>query len=409
MPEQTLRPETADQVLDALKWAVAEETPLEIVAGGSKQAMGRTAQTANVLDVSRLAGIETYEPAELYIKAGPATPMSEVGRTLSDSHQMLAFEPMDLGALLGEAPGGGTLGGVVACNLSGPRRIRFGSARDHLLGFEAASGRGETFKSGGTVVKNVTGFDLSKLMAGSYGTLAVMTSVTLKVLPAPEKTRTVLLFGDDAEAARQAMSAALGSAHEVNAAAFLPQAVAGASGVDLVSAAGSGVVALRVEGPAASVAHRCTALRDALGAGWAGVEELHTGRSIDFWREVRDVAPFHGDDRQVWRISVAPTDGPEVGRKLASALDAQVLYDWGGGLVWAAIPARADAGHGEVRDAVTASQGGHATLIRAAADVRAQVPVFQPQPGPLLEVTKRIKQGFDPSGVLNPGRMYAGV
>lgn len=409
MPEETFRPETAAQVLDALKWAVAEATPLDVFAGGSKRAVGRPAQTGHALDLSGLSGIDAYEPAELYMTAKPSTPMAEVERALAENHQMLAFEPMDLGVLLGGKDGCGTLGGAVACNLFGPRRIRYGAARDHVLGFEAVSGRGEVFKSGGTVVKNVTGFDLSKLMAGSHGTLAVLTSVTVKVLPAPEKTRTVLLFGGDAEKARAAMSAALGSAHEVNAAAHLPGAVATASAVDLVKGHGGAVTALRVEGPAASVEHRCKALREMLAGDWREVEELHSTRSVDFWREVRDVAAFHGDDRQVWRVSVAPTDGPAVGRRLKEALGAEVLYDLGGGLLWAAMPPREDAGHAQVRDAVAGSQGGHATLIRAASQVRAQVAVFQPQPGPLFEVTRRIKEGFDPNGVLNPGRMYAGL
>lgn len=410
MPEQTLSPATKEQVLDVVKWAAAEETPLDVVGRGSKQKYGRPSQATHALDLSRLAGIDAYEPAELYLTARPSTPLAEVRRALDTEGQMLAFEPMDLGALLGRPESqGGTLGGVVACNLAGPGRIRHGSARDHVLGFEAVSGRGEVFKSGGTVVKNVTGFDLSKLMAGSFGTLAVMTSVTLKVLPAPEKTRTVLKFVDDAEKARTAMSAALGSSHEVNAAAFLPAAVAARTTVDLVNQAGAGVVALRLEGPAASVEHRCKAVREMLSDGGAELEELHSARSKTFWQEVRDVVPFRTGDRQVWRISVAPTDGPEVGRRLVDGLDAEVLYDWGGGLLWAAIPAREDGGHAQVRDAVMASQGGHATLIRASAQVRAQVPVFQPQPGPLFEVTKRTKQGFDPNGILNPGRMYAGV
>ncbi|MAO56221.1 MAG: 2-hydroxy-acid oxidase, partial [Rhodospirillaceae bacterium] len=301
------------------------------------------------------------------------------------------------------------IGGVIAANLSGPRRVKSGAARDHFLGFHAVSGRGEVFKSGGKVMKNVTGFDLSKLMAGSFGTLAVMTQVTVKVLPRPEKTRTVLLMGADDDAAVAALCDALGSSHEVAGAAHLPAGVAARSGVGYVAGAGASVTAVRIEGPGPSVEHRCAALTEqfkALGA----VEELHSHNSIAFWREVRDAIPFTGDRAgdQVWRISVAPTAGAEVVRRLTDGLGGEAYYDWGGGLIWFALPACEDAGATAVRAAI-ADCGGHATLVRAAADVRQAVEVFQPQPGPLDDLSRRVKDAFDPEGVLNPGRMVAGV
>ncbi|HBC06348.1 MAG TPA: 2-hydroxy-acid oxidase, partial [Rhodospirillaceae bacterium] len=194
---EILKPDNADQVLDAVKWAVSEATPLDVRGTGSKAGFGRPVQAGRVLDLSNLAGITDYDPGELVLTAGPATPMAEIEQALAEANQELAFEPMDMGALYGNGAGTGTLGGVIAANLSGPRRIKAGAARDHFLGFQAVSGRGEVFKSGGKVMKNVTGFDLSKLMAGSFGTLAVMTQVSVKVLPRPEKTRTVLLMGAD--------------------------------------------------------------------------------------------------------------------------------------------------------------------------------------------------------------------
>jgi glycolate oxidase FAD binding subunit len=405
---EILKPDNAEQVLDAVKWAVSEATPLEVRGSGSKSGFGRPVQAGRVLDLSGLSGISYYDPGELVLTAGPATPMREIEQALADANQEFQFEPMDLGSLYGLDDGTGTIGGVIAANLSGPRRIKSGAARDHFLGFNAISGRGEVFKSGGKVMKNVTGFDLSKLMAGSFGTLAVMTEVTVKVLPRPEKTRTVLLMGADDGKAITALSDALGSSHEVAGAAHLPAVVAARSGVDYVSGAGAAVTAVRIEGPGPSVEHRCNALREMFGK-LGAVEELHSHNSVAFWREVRDARYFTQDwlDRQVWRVSVAPTDGAGAAQRLRDRLGGDVFFDWGGGLIWLALDPRSDAGAGDVRAAIQ-DCGGHATLVRASADVRQAVDVFQPQPGPLAELSKRVKQAFDPEGILNPGRMAAG-
>ena len=408
---ETLKPETAEQVLDAVKWAAAGETPLAVKSQGSKEAFGRAVEADHFLDLSELTGIGCYEPNELFMTAGAATTLAEIEAALRQNNQQMAFEPVDLGILLGGEGEAGTIGGAIACNLAGPRRIKAGAARDHFLGFNAVSGRGETFKSGGTVVKNVTGFDLSKLIAGSFGTLAVMTEVTFKVLPAPEKTRTVLVFGLSDQDAMKAMAKALGSSHEVSGAAHLPEAAAKASKVSHVAGAGRSVTAIRVEGPGESVEHRCRALTALLGDD-ASVEELHSENSALLWREIRDVALIdggaNGGGRQVWRLSVPPMNGAGVAQNLSGLSGASVFYDWGGGLIWLAMDATPDAGHETVRRAVGAA-GGHATLVRAGADVRNRVPVFEPQTGALRELTARIKEGFDPKGILNPGRMVEGV
>ncbi len=411
----TLKPETAEHVLDAVKWAAAEKATLEVLGQGSKEGFGRVMETAHRLDLAGLSGIAAYEPNELYMTARAATPIAEIEAALRQNNQQMAFEPADLGILLGGEEEAGTIGGVIACNLAGPRRIQAGAARDHFLGFNAVSGRGEVFKSGGTVVKNVTGFDLSKLIAGSFGTLAVMTEITFKVLPAPEKTRTVLVLGLDDREAMTAMSKAMGSAHEVSAAAHLPEGAAGLSAVEYVSGAGQAVTAVRVEGPGPSVEHRCRALRELL-KDFGDREELHSENSAQLWREIRDVRLLDGTgaggEAQVWRLSVPPMEGAGVVSALAGGssqdMGGRVFYDWGGGLVWLAQDAEPDAGVERVRDAV-AKAGGHATLVRAQPDVRARVPVFEPQSGALAQLTARVKEGFDPYAILNPGRMYEGV
>ncbi len=405
---ETLKPESAEQVADAVAWAAAEEEPLEVLGRASKRGLGRPVQAGRGLDLSGLSGITLYEAEELVLSARAGTPLAEILAALAEKNQELAFEPPDLGPLLGGEAGAGSIGGVLACNLAGPRRIKAGAARDHFLGVSAVSGRGEAFKSGGRVVKNVTGYDLCKLMAGSYGTLAAMTDVTVKVLPAAEKTRTVLLLGLDDTGALGAMTRALGSAHEVSGAAHLPAALAAGSEVSYVRQAGGAVTAIRVEGTGPSVEYRCAALRREL-AGSGESEELHGRNSSVFWQELRDVSPFVArPERLVWRISVPPQAGPQVAAALAGDGAALYYYEWGGGLSWRALPASQDGGHAAVRAALT-DCGGHATLIRGPETLRAAVPVFQPQEPAMAALTRRVKDGFDPRRVLNPGRMVAGL
>ncbi|MEE8189688.1 MAG: FAD-binding protein [Kiloniellales bacterium] len=408
----TFRPENDAQVREAVAWAAAEEAPLEVVGRGSKRGLGRPVQAGHGIELSGLSGITLYEAEELVLAARAGTPLAEIEKALDEKNQMLAFEPPDLGPLLGAAEGQGSIGGVLSCNLSGPRRIKAGAARDHFLGLKAVSGRGEAFKSGGRVVKNVTGYDLCKLIAGAHGTLSALTDVTVKVMPAPEKTRTVLLFGLGDGQALSAMTRALGSAHEVSGAAHLPAALAAGSNVSYVARAGGAVTALRVEGPGPSVDHRCDALRNDL-SDLAETEELHSMNSVTLWRELRDAAPFLAEtERLVWRVSVPPQAGPAFAARIAGASDARYYYDWGGGLIWLALPAAdgasEDAGAALIRGGIAAGEG-HATLIRAPAELRAAVPVFQPQEAANAALTARIKDGFDPMRVLNPGRMYAGV
>ena len=382
--------------------AIASATgPLNVEGRGTKRGFGRPAPSRPTLSLAGLAGVTAYEPAELVLDVKPGTTVAEITRLLAERNQELAFEPPDLGPLFGMAPDSGSIGGAIACNLAGPRRFKAGGARDHLLGFSAVSGRGEAFKAGGRVVKNVTGYDLCKLMAGSFGTLAVMTALSIKALPAPEKVRTLLLLGLDRTAAWEAMVKALSSGHEVSGAGFVPASLAPAFGEERLSS-GVTVTALRLEGTARSVADRMTALRALLGG---RSEELHTANSRTFWKRVGDVQPFAGDNRAVWRISVPPTRGPDIAEIGESIPGADAYCDWGGALAWAAVP-NADAKSAEaIRTGVAA--GGHATLVRAPDEIRAAVAPFQPLPPSLAALELRIKQQFDPRGILNPGRMWA--
>lgn len=404
-------PATTDDVRAIVADALASKTPLEIAGNGSKREIGRPVDLNYVLSTAQLSGVSLYEPDELVLRAGPGTPMKQLRLQLEQHGQMLAFEPPDYGPLLGGAADEGTIGGIVAGNLAGPRRVKAGAARDHFLGVVAVSGRGEVFKSGGRVVKNVTGYDLCKLMAGSWGTLGVMTEVTVKVLPASEKTRTVLVSCADATTAIGAMTRALSSPHDVSAAAWLPAPAAARSGVSYVSAAHEALAAVRVEGIGSSVDARCIALRDELSE-FGEIAELHTHNSVRLWDEIRDVRllgehPDNGDDA-IWRISVPPAAAPGLLERLGTGMELEAFVDWGGGLIWARVSGMMDAGSYVIRRAMVTT-GGHALLVRARHDQRIVEPVFHPEAAGVERLTRNIKEAFDPGGILNPGRMFNGI
>jgi glycolate oxidase FAD binding subunit len=404
MPD-TLKLRDVRDVEEAMRWAVSDGKTFEVLGQGSKRGIGRPSQTELTLDLSGLTGVTLYEPAELVLSARAGTPIADIEKLLDESNQQLAFEPADYGPLFGLPAGQGTLGGVLAANLSGPRRLKAGAARDHFLGVTAVTGRAETIKSGGRVVKNVTGYDLCKLFAGSWGTLGVMTEVTLKVLPKPETESTVLVAGLGYAQACAAMSAAMGSPYDVSGAAHLPDHIA--SWFDGLPKPEASTV-LRLEGFAPSVRHREQALAVQMKS-FGPVTILGASDSQALWRSVRDVKAFAvpaGRHRPLWRISVPPASGHRLVDLITPA--AQMFYDWAGGLVWLGMPYEDEPDASSVRAAV-AELGGHATLIRAPAAVRAAVDVFQPEEPALAALSRRVKESFDPNGVLNPGRMRAGV
>jgi glycolate oxidase FAD binding subunit len=405
---QELRPTSPDELRDIVAGALAEEKPLRVVGAGSKDGFGRPLALPG-LHVDGLSGIGLYEPEELVMTVGAGTPMAEIEARLADNHQQLAFEPPDYGAFLGGATGRATIGGVLACNLSGPRRIKAGAARDHFLGVQVVTGRGELIKAGGRVVKNVTGYDLCKLLAGSFGTLAVMTEVTVKVLPAAEQTLTLTIAGLGVVEALGALRAAMASAHDASGAAYLPAAAAARCSVATIASAGTGIAAVRLEGPGPSLRHRADALKELLNSPAAEIGELDTAHSSAFWREVRDVALLP-DEALLWRVSLPPSAGAELIGALETQLSLQWLADWAGGLIWLAVDRErlTDGGATAIRTAL-AAYGGHATLIRADAALRAKIEVFQPQAEPLARLSARVKESFDPKRILNPGRMYPDV
>ncbi len=401
----TFQPSDARETGEIVAWAAAEGHGLELVAGGTKRAFGRPLTTGHVLDLKRFAGVVHYEPAELVVTARPATPLAALVAELDAAGQMLAFEPPDLRPLF-MSEGEPTLGGAIACGLAGPRRVRAGSARDHLLGFAAVNGFGEVWKAGAKVVKNVTGYDMMKLQAGAFGTLSALTEVTLKAVPKPETTTTLALAGRDDVAAIRLIAQALNSPFEVTGAAHLPAEAAARSSVAALSRGQGGATLLRLEGPLVSVAYRSEALEALFGRG----ARLDAADSAAVWQEVAEVRPLLAPgSRVVWRACPTPSRAAEVARACVRALPStEVFFDWGGGLVWLCLDATdagADAGAAVVRGAV-GSAGGHATLIVASEAERASVPVFEPAAGPLAKLSAGVKAAFDPRNILNPGRMH---
>ncbi len=365
-----MRPATEDELADAVRAAAG---PLAIRGGGTRAA-GHTGP-GDVLETTGFDGIRLYEPGALTLVAGAGTPLADIEAALAAEGQRLPFEPMDMRALLG-TDGVSTLGGMVAANASGPRRIQAGACRDSLIGVRFVDGSGRIIKNGGRVMKNVTGYDLVKLMAGSWGTLGVLTECSLKLLPVPEAQATLVSAPLAPDAAVQMMARALGTPYEVNAAA---------RGVD-------GRVALRIEGFAQQIAHRAAALPQALGGDW---QVLEGDASATHWRAIRDVTGFADQVGDIWRVSTRPSDAPA----LVARADAPVQMDWGGGLLWLCVPPGTDL------RARLGTFDGHATLVRGAEATRAALPVFHPEPAPVAALSAGLRAKFDPRGVLNPGLM----
>lgn len=377
-----LRPTREDELVDAIADAIRQGESLLPVGGGSKGAIGVPVE-ARPLDLGGFAGVVDYDPAELVLTVRAGTPLAEVRALVAKEGQMLAFAPFDHGPIYGEPEGCATIGGVVAAGVAGSERVSAGGPRDHLLGFRAVSGRGEAFTAGARIIKNVTGYDLPKLAAGSWGRLFAITELTLKVLPAPQARATRVIEGLDAPCAVAAMAAAMGSQAAVVTAAHVPAA-----------AGRPARTAIRVEGFGPSVAARGAMLDRLLSA--HGVVEALPGAEADaWWAALTSLAPLPRDV-PLWRVNVPPSQGPAV---VAAIEGADWLLDWAGGLVWLAT----DADPRMIRDAA-ARAGGHAQLVRADAAMRAAVPAFHPQPEAVAALEARIRRAFDPHGLFETGR-----
>lgn len=400
-----MRPAT-EWELKSMMTALGERgIPVEILGSGSKRAIGRPVVAPVALTTGAMRGISLYEPSELVMSARAGTPLSQIEVELASRGQMLPFEPIDLGPALGSDAGQQTIGAIFAANISGSRRIAAGAARDYLLGVRGVTGRAEIFKSGGRVMKNVTGYDVARGLAGSWGTLAVMSEVTFKVLPLPDDVATLVYPDLTDDLAVELMSLAMTQPYEVSGTVHLSPELASRLRHKGFNGTKRALTAIRIENFTRSVVYRKQKLREVLSAYGAPLE-LELESSLELWSEVRRLSFLPANGTHLWRISTRPSEAASLVNAVRRHMKVEAFYDWSGGLVWLETPASADAGSADVRRAV-ATHGGHATLIRADETVRRTVEVFQPL-GPAVDrLTRGLKQAFDPLRLLNPGRMYA--
>ena len=388
--------------------AKAGNYPLEVCGFRSKREAGRPVNPAAVVSTAKLSGITFYEPGELVISAKAGTPLHEVEAALARKNQELPFEPADLSRFYGTDPLAASLGSVAAMNISGPRRILRGAARDYLLGIRAINGEGLAIKSGGRVMKNVTGVDLVKGLCGSWGTLAVLTELTFKVLPKAQETRTIFFLGLSDEAGVGVMSEAMGTPYEVSGTIHLHGSLVSRLSDAEIAQANMPLTALQLEGDPQSAAYRMEKLRREL-APFGDTYDLDHQKSLNFWGDIRSLAFLSANfDRPLWRITVAPSKAAQIVRALSAFFDLSAAYEWSGGLIWLETPSSSEASVTELRR-VLAEFEADSMLMRAPRSVRSSIEVFHPLPLTKMKLVQAIKKAFDPAGVLNPGRMYAGV
>ncbi len=405
---QMLRPAAEWELQSMVAKLASHNQPVEVVGTGALRNAGRAVVSDVVITTASLRGLTLYEPTELVMSARAGTSLVDIENELASRGQMLPFEPVDLAPAIGSAGGAISIGGVFATNTSGARRIAGGSARDHLLGVRAVNGRAELFKSGGRVMKNVTGLDVARGLTGSWGTLAILTEVTFKVVPQPAATATLVYFGLPDDLAIEALTTALGTPFEVSGAVHLPNRVAARLKQIKLADAGAALTLVRLENFPAAVAARQIKLQAALKI-YGKAMVLGSDDSREIWRDLRSLSVMpYTTETSLWRISCPPTKGPDIVATIQKSMAADAFYDWSGGLIWLEVPAAADAGAADVRRAV-AVRGGYATLVRASPQVRQSVEVFEPMKPEIERLTRGIKTAFDPAGILNRGRMYATI
>ncbi len=384
---------------DLAKLVRARTAPLEIIGHGTKREYGRSAETPDLLDLSALAGIASYEPDELVITAKAATPLAEIEAAIAERRQRLGFDPADWGPLFGASENAATVAGALCADTSGSARVRYGAARDHLLGYRAVNGFGEIYKAGGRVVKNVTGFDLPKLVCGAMGTLCALTEVTLRLVPAAPAGATIAIKGISADEAFPLLRRIRSSPLEATGLAYIPDGMA--AHFTELGVIGAGCALIRIEGARAPLRDKLSMLHALSGHPEAPL--LDNGN--DAFRKIGSGAPYAQNDFDVWRMAVPPGEAANVARSLAGTL---WLSDWAGGLFWIGISQTDESLAAKLRHIAMRAKG-HARLMRASAETRAKIAVFRPEEPARAALTRAVKAAFDPNGIFNPGRMIEGV
>ena len=387
--------------------------PIELIGRGSKKKIGKPIQCAKTLSLSKLNGIVEYFPEELYIKVKAGTPIEEIEKELKKNQQQLAFEPIDFGYFLNEKSDYGTAAGQVACNISGPRRFKVGSVRDHVLGFRGVNGKGEIIKSGGTVVKNVTGYDLSKLMCGSYGTLVALTEITFKVLPTPEESKTLIIHNRKIESAVHYLNNAISSSNDISGAIFLPKEpkVPGCT-MDIektfklndLKQDGS-LTAIRIEGSKKSIEQRVKNLINELKISNLNISILDTHQSEIFWNKVKNLEFFFSSKNSIIRIVIPPSECTQLSYLFSNKF--KYFVDWGGALMWIEAFELSEEMFESIRKKVVKC-GGYLTMIKNSEYLPYVEDVFTINRA-RFNISQNIKKSFDPKRIFNPGKMYTGI
>ena len=403
--QNVFKPETREEISEIIKNCYKKNIPLEISGHQSKKKIGRNFQSEKTLDLSGYSGIIEYKPEELYIKAKSGTPIKEIIAELDKNNQQLAFEPNDFGFLFSGKSNEGSIGGVIACNFAGSRRFKSGSARDHLLGFQGVNGKGETIKSGGTVVKNVTGYDLCKLLSGSFGTLTVLTELSIKVLPKPETNKTLIVNNPHLKKALEYFDITLSSSIDPSGAVFYPEYYRNNFTFNDLTREGA-IIGIRVEGLSNSVDHRIEKLCRELDILNNEFSILNQEQSNIFWEKTRQLQVFTSLKGSLLRVVVPVSETFEVIQKLKN-YEINYFLDWGGSLIWLQIEEINTKMLKEIKDIIQSAKG-YLTVIKTEEDMKATIDVFTVDPIK-YKISEKIKKSFDPKRILNPGKMYSGI
>ena len=403
--QDTFKPSSREEIAEIIKNCYKKSIPLEINGTKSKNKIGRNFQSEKTLDLSGYSGIIEYKPEELYIKVKAGTPLKEILEAIDKNNQQLAFEPIDFGFLFEGKSNGGTIGGVVACNFAGPRRFKVGSARDHVLGFQGINGKGEIIKSGGTVVKNVTGYDLCKLVSGSYGTLTVLTELSIKVLPKSESSKTLIINNPHLKKAMEYLGTALSSSTDPSGGVFYPERFENNFVFNDLTHKGA-LTAIRIEGPTNSVDQRISRLIKELSLLVNEYSVLDNFQTDLFWSKTRNLEVFSNLKNNLLRVIVPVSETLNVIQKLKK-YEINYFLDWGGNLIWLELETISLKILREIKE-ITQEHSGYFTIIKLEDDLKASADIFTIDPIK-YKISEKIKKSFDPKRIFNPGKMYSGI
>ena len=401
--QNIFNPSSREEIAEIIRNCYKKNIPLEINGSKSKNKIGRNFQAEKTLDLTSYSGIIDYKPEELYIKVKAGTPINSIIEELDKHDQQLAFEPVDFGFLFNGKSNNGTIGGVISCNFAGPRRFKVGSARDHLLGFQGINGKGEIIKSGGTVVKNVTGYDLCKLISGSFGTLSVLTELSVKVLPKPQSSKTLIINNPHIKKAIEYLGTALSSSSDPSGGVFYPEQFDQSFTFNDLTHKGA-LTAIRIEGPSNSVDHRIKNLSAELGLLENEYSILESVQTKIFWNKTKNLEIFSNSKKNLLRIVVPISETLSVLQKM-KPYEINYFLDWGGSLIWVELEKISLKILREIKD-IMQQHSGYFTIIKVEDDLKASADIFTIDPIK-YKISEKIKKSFDPKRIFNPGKMYS--